>query len=198
MPRSNPHRREALADAAIELLASAGVGGATHRALDREVGVPIGTAANYFRTRDQLLEAAARRVAQLHLAESERASLAAAALPASGTMLVDLLTASLVEAATAHRTRYLAIFELQLESRRRPGLALALAGLAEAARTQAASWHVALASSGAPPEAVPALITLYGGALFTLVTGPEPVEAAAVRGLVEAMVRGATGAGDIG
>lgn len=192
MARTNPRRRDALADAAIGLLASAGVAGVTHRALDRAVGVPIGTAANYFRNRDQLLAASAQRVAELHLAESERASLAAVERTGSTSVLVDLLTTSLVDAATANRARYLAIFELQLEARRRPGLALALQGLAEAAEVQVRSWHRALAESGAPAEAVPALIALYGGTLYMLVTGPERVDADAVRDLVEAMVRGVT------
>lgn len=195
MPRTNPRRRAALADAAIELLATAGLAGVTHRALDRAVGVPIGTAANYFRNRDELLAAAARRVAELHLAESERASLAAAR-SRDGTQLVDLLTTSLVDSATVHRERYLAIAELQLEARRRPGLASELAGLAAAAEVQVRSWHTALAAAGAPPEAVPPLIALYGGALLTLVIGPEQVDPAAVRALVETMVHGAVpGAG---
>ncbi|WP_154795699.1 TetR/AcrR family transcriptional regulator [Occultella kanbiaonis] len=197
MPRTNPRRRDALADAAIEITAVAGVGGVTHRAVDRAAHVPIGTTANYFPSRDELLGAAARRVAELHLAESTAATAAAATKQAGDAAgrLTDLLAASLVMAATTHRTRYLAIYELQLEAQRRPALAGALARLAEAAEAQTQAVHLALRDAGAPPGAVPLLITLYGGALFMLVTGPGPVDALAVRRLVEAMVTGARSAG---
>lgn len=192
MPRANPQRREALADAAIALIASTGVGAVTHRALDRALELPVGTAANYFRTRDELLVGAARRVVELHLAEAERATTTAAlGRGHPERVLVDLLTESLMEAATTHRDRYLAIFELQLEARRRPALAQTLAGLARAAQAQTVAMHTALADAGAAPEAVATLMSLYGGSLYALTTGPGPVDAAFTRGLVEAMVAGA-------
>ncbi|TDE98724.1 TetR family transcriptional regulator [Occultella glacieicola] len=200
MPRTNPQRRDALADAAIAITALAGVGGVTHRAVDRAAQVPIGTTANYFPSRDELLSAAARRVADVHLAESAAATAAGAAGAAKqggdvSGHLTELLTVSLVEAATTQRARYLAIYELQLEAQRRPALAAALARLSEAAEAQTQAMHLALRDAGAPPGAVPLLITLYGGALFMLVTGPGPVDTAAVRRLVEAMVAGARSTG---
>ena len=68
-PPRNTRRRSALADAAIEVLGTAGIHKLSHRAVDERAGLPAGTAANYFPRRDDLLAAAAERVAELHVAE---------------------------------------------------------------------------------------------------------------------------------
>src|SRR5690606_28949130 len=85
--------------------------------------------------------------------------------------LPELVAASLLHAATTARDRYRAIFELQLEARRRPALAAALARLESVAAAFSADEHAALGLS-VPPGAIPTLMTLYGGALFVLTTGP--------------------------
>src|SRR5690606_3757177 len=58
----NPERRDRLGDAAIEVLASEGSRGLTHRAVDQRAGLPTGTTANYYRSRESLLTAAAERI----------------------------------------------------------------------------------------------------------------------------------------
>ncbi|ACQ79352.1 transcriptional regulator, TetR family [Beutenbergia cavernae DSM 12333] len=204
MPPTNPRRRRALTDAAIELLASDGAHGLTHRAVERVAGVPAGTVSNYFPSREALLVAAAERIVELHLAEMDAATRADDAPPdgpapgeAAGMsleQLVDVLADSLLHAATTLRARYLAVFELQLEARRRPTLAAALAGFEGTSLTHTTALHGEL---GLPPTpgAVQTLITLYGGALFTLVASPaQAVDPASVRRLAAAMVRGAFGA----
>lgn len=183
MPPTNPARRRALADAAIELLASAGVHGLTHRAVEKEADLPPGTASNYFRSREALLVAAAERVAELHHADTDRATDRAASM-------VELLTESLFTAATTLRKRYQAVFELQLEAARRPALAAALARLQGSALRITAGHHDKLGPT-IPRERIPALIALYGGALFTLVTAPpESVTREAVRQTVEVIMHG--------
>ncbi|MFC3997369.1 TetR/AcrR family transcriptional regulator [Nocardiopsis sediminis] len=187
MPPTNPGRRRALADAAIDLLASSGVHGLTHRAVENAADLPPGTASNYFRSREALLVAAAERIAELHHADTGRAVGRAVERPAT---LVDLLTESLLTAATTLRSRYLAIFELQLEATRRPVLASALAGLQDAALGVTAGHHDELGTA-IPRENIPALIMLYSGALFTLVSaGPDGVSRDAVRSTVQVMVDG--------
>ncbi|WP_182907790.1 TetR/AcrR family transcriptional regulator [Microbispora sp. H13382] len=183
MPPTNAARRRALTDAAIGLLASAGVHGLTHRAVEKAADVPPGTASNYFRSREALLVAAAERIAELHHADTGQA----VKQPAT---LVDLLTDSLFTAATTLRSRYLAIFELQLEAARRPVLASALAGLRDTASLVTAGHHDELGLD-IPREKIPALIALYGGALFTLVGAPpEHVSRDVVRSMVEVIVHG--------
>ncbi|SKC68689.1 TetR/AcrR family transcriptional regulator [Krasilnikoviella flava] len=213
MPRTNPERRRALTDAAIALLVDEGVHGVSHRAVERAAGFPAGTAANYFPRREELLVATAHRVVELHLADARaatEASVAAAPVgldkldqrggldqpggldPRADTLerMTDLLAASLLDAATRHRDRYLAIAELQLEARRRPALAAALAALATQASDLTATMH---ADTGldVDPAAVPTLVLLYGGALLTLVTGAAPADAATTHRLARAMVHGA-------
>jgi len=50
----NEARRALLADAGIAVLAREGSRGLTHRAIDAEAGVPVGTTSNYFRSRKSL------------------------------------------------------------------------------------------------------------------------------------------------
>ena len=80
-PPRNTRRRHALADAVIEVLGTAGIHKLSHRAVDERAALPAGTAANYFPRRDDLLAAAAERVAELHVAEmtaADRAAIASA------------------------------------------------------------------------------------------------------------------------
>jgi hypothetical protein len=85
--------------------------------------------------------------------------------------LAQVLGRALLEAATTHRTRFLAMFELLLEATRQPALLVALSGLATSTLGAAIEHHRALGLDSSP-EQVQALITLYGGVLFSLVTAP--------------------------
>ena len=182
VPPPNDLRRAQLTDAAIALLAEAGVHGVTHRSVERRADLPAGTASNYFRSREALLVATAQRVIALHHADMTAA-------PAGSA--VDMIAGSLLAAATTHRDRYLAIFELRLESLRRPALARALEALRDAT-VAFTKQHHADHDLNIPPAAVATMVALYGGALFSLVTAPEgEVDAAAVRALAETIVRSA-------
>ncbi|SEC13006.1 hypothetical protein SAMN04489745_2144 [Arthrobacter woluwensis] len=65
-------RREAICEAAVGLLARDGARGLTHHAVDRSLGLPLGSASYYFRTRLALLEATARWIAVRSRAELDR------------------------------------------------------------------------------------------------------------------------------
>ena len=202
-PPRNTRRRHALADAVIEVLGTAGIHKLSHRAVDERAGLPAGTAANYFPRRDDLLAAAAERVAELHVAEMtaadrDAADGSAAGRPASDPasaapgpgMLAALIGASLHDAATRNRTRYLAAYELALESTRQPALAEAMSRLGAAAFGTTLTEHRAL---GLPttPEQVQALIALYNGTLLTLVVAPpETVTREATLALARSLVTG--------
>ncbi|MDA4108025.1 TetR/AcrR family transcriptional regulator [Mycolicibacterium holsaticum] len=62
-------RRRELCDAGIRLLAEHGAKGLSHPRVDRQAGVPDGSASYYFRTRAALIHAVAERVAELDLAD---------------------------------------------------------------------------------------------------------------------------------
>lgn len=196
-PPRNTRRRSALADAAIEVLGTAGMHKLSHRAVDERAGLPAGTAANYFPRRNDLLAAAAERVAELHVAEMTAADRAAtgapAGAPAGPDALAELIGASLHDAATRHRTRYLAAYELALESTRQPALATALARLSADALGTTLAEHRSLGLD-TTPEQVQALIALYNGTLLTLVIAPPgTVTPEAALALARSLVTGVLG-----
>ena len=201
MPPPNEQRRAQLADAAIDLLVESGVHGVTHRAVDRRAGLPAGTASNYFRNREALLVATARRVVEQHQADmagAGRAELAAASGKRDGVeRAIELISGSLMLAAGPHRARYLAVFELRLECLRRPALAAAVDELMTTMAAFTGGHHTELGLR-IPPAAIPPMLVMYGGALFALVTGPaEAVTPAVVRPLAVAIVKGGLAAASV-
>jgi DNA-binding transcriptional regulator YbjK len=168
-PPRNQQRREALADAAIAILGTSGIHTLSHRAVDQRAGLPVGTAANYFPTRDELLAAAAHRVFGLHLAAMEAADSQVTG-PLSAAGLADLLGDALYMWAIGERTRYLALYELALEATRRPALAQALSEMITATLDVTIGQHRALGLATSP-EQVQMLITLSSGVLLTLAAG---------------------------
>jgi AcrR family transcriptional regulator len=194
VPPPNEQRRAQLADAAIDLLVESGVHGVTHRAVDRRAGLPAGTASNYFRNREALLVATGRRVVEQHQADMAAARrtdpTATSGEGDSVERAIELISGSLMLAAGQHRARYLAVFELRLESLRRPALGAAIDELMAAMAAFTGGHHAALRLR-IPPAAIPPMLVMYGGALFALITGPaEAVTPAAVRPLAAAIVEG--------
>ncbi|MEU3250914.1 TetR family transcriptional regulator [Streptomyces sp. NPDC006997] len=116
----NPERRAALVDAGIEVLARDGARGLTFRAVDTAAGVPVGTASNYFTSRDDLLRQIDARV-HLRLAPDPEALAGLMSLPRDRT-LVTALMHDLMARAVRDRTGHLALLELRLEATRRPEL----------------------------------------------------------------------------
>ncbi|CAM4391597.1 TetR/AcrR family transcriptional regulator [Deinococcus marmoris] len=117
----NLARRENLADAGLRVLAALGARGLTHRAVDREAGVPLGTTANYFNSRDALLGALGGRIFE-RLAPApevfQNVGTAPPTLKLAMTYIQDI-----VARTTRHPELTLALFELRLEAARRPELA---------------------------------------------------------------------------
>ena len=188
-PPRNQRRRDALADAAIAILGTSGIHTLSHRAVDERAGLPAGTAANYFPTRDELLAAAAHRVFGLHVAAMQAAD-SQVAQPVGPGGLADLIGGALYDWATRQRTRYLAVCELTLEATRRPALAQALSGMAAATLDVTIGQHRALRLATSQ-EQVQMLITLFSGVLLTLVTGPpEAITPDATRALCRCLVAG--------
>lgn len=120
----NETRRRAIADAGLAVLATEGSRGLTHRAVDVAAGVPVGTTSNYFRSRDALVEGLVERIGE-RLAPSED-DLARRASEAPGTRLFADYVRDIVRRLTDDRDVTLALFELRLESSRRPEVAAVL------------------------------------------------------------------------
>ncbi|MFJ3500100.1 TetR/AcrR family transcriptional regulator [Streptomyces sp. NPDC090135] len=120
MVRRNDQRRAALVDAAIEVLAREGARGMTFRAVDTEAGVPVGTASNYFASRDDLFTQAGARVYE-RLRPDEATVERHRTAARDRETYVELMR-ELVGRVSSFRTGYLALLELRLEATRRPGL----------------------------------------------------------------------------
>lgn len=118
--RQNPARRAALLDAAIEVLAREGARGLTFRAVDMEAQVPVGTASNYFSSRDELLTQVGHRYYER--LEPDAAVLTDALSGPRDRDRVTELMRDIVERVMTFRSGYLALLELRLESTRRPEL----------------------------------------------------------------------------
>jgi len=122
----NEERRIALADAGIELLADTGARGLTHRAVDARAGVPVGTASNYFPSRQALLEALVTRITE-QLTPDPAVHARLSALEPSRQVFADY-TRDIVARLTTERSVTLALFELRIESARNPDVAALVGG----------------------------------------------------------------------
>ena len=111
-------RREAIADAAIHLVATRGLRGLTHRAVDAEAGLPPGSTSYYLRTRNALLTACVNRMLARDLAASPAFG--------AGTSPVDLLIEMVLGLARDRPDDLVARYELSFEASRQPELRAAI------------------------------------------------------------------------
>jgi DNA-binding transcriptional regulator YbjK len=120
----NETRRRAIADAGLRILAAEGSRGLTHRAVDQEAGIPIGTTSNYFRSRESLIEGLVERIGERLAPTDDDLARRADGSP-SPALFADYLR-DIVRRLSDDRDVTLALFELRLESSRRPELAALL------------------------------------------------------------------------
>ncbi|SCG48924.1 TetR/AcrR family transcriptional regulator [Micromonospora coxensis] len=142
----NVERRAALADAGLRVLAATGARGLTHRAVDAEAGVPVGTASNYFRSRDALLGALGERIMERFAPDEHRLAELAAREPS--LELVTDYVRYIVERTTAQPELTRALIELRLEAVRRPGLARVLGETLRRGYRDDVAFHVAAGLPG--------------------------------------------------
>lgn len=120
----NEERRAALGDAGLRVLAREGARGLTHRAVDDEAGVPRGTASNYFRSREALIDALVARIGERLMPDAAVHAELAARQPGRA-LFADYLR-DILRRLLADRDVALALLELRLEAARRPAVADAL------------------------------------------------------------------------
>ena len=190
-PKSVPRgadRQDAIADAAIHLVATRGLRGLTHRAVDTEAGLPPGSTSYYLRTRNALLTACVRRMLSRDVS----------AMPPAGADPVELMVGMTVGLANDRPDDLVARYELSLEASRQPELRTAIN---EGGRELRAMLAQLLDGLGVPePEAAAwPVAAMMDGLMYDRVAGagatlsPEAFEAA-VRRSVVALVAGLKGA----
>jgi AcrR family transcriptional regulator len=120
----NESRRRLIADAGLTVLAREGSRGLTHRAVDEVAGVPTGTTSNYFRSREALVTGLVDRIGERLAPSAADLARRGSAEPGPG-LFADYLR-DIVRRLSEERDVTLALFELRLESSRRPEVAAVL------------------------------------------------------------------------
>lgn len=110
-------RRAAIADAAIQLVATRGLRGLTHRAVDEEAGLPPGSTSYYLRTRGALLTACVNRMLEQDLAGGAGTAEVPADLDPE-----EFLVGMVLNLARDRPNALIARYELSLEASRQPEL----------------------------------------------------------------------------
>ncbi len=166
-------RREQLLDAAITILARRGARDLTHRAVDREAGLPAGCASNMFRTRAALIDGVLG-----HLIDQELSSLNALGPERSSAIVDERFLTTLGAQAITHalgpgRRFTLARRALFLEASQDPA---ASERLSVASRFWWETIAALLSAAGAPaPERRSRWLLAYMDGLITdQLVRPEP------------------------
>jgi DNA-binding transcriptional regulator YbjK len=166
----NTERREQIADAALEVLATEGAYSLTHRAVDAHAGLPQGTTSNFFNSRQALFLAAGQRLAERHWA-FVHALCREIGDPLDRRELVTILN-KVMSVTGERRILHLARYELFLAGVRDASLQPILVELRQASL----EIVVALLRSTQLPEPdhrVPLLSSLLNGLLFDSLTVPS-------------------------
>lgn len=108
-----PDRRTELADAALAIVAAKGLKGLTHRAVDAQAGVAVGTTSNYFRSRAALVAAAVEHV-EVRDAQLLRQQ-GIEGLPTTVRELADQLAGAVLALASEHADLTRARFAFALD-----------------------------------------------------------------------------------
>lgn len=164
-------REQLLLDAAIDVLADGGIRRLTHRAVDAQAKVPVGSTSNRFRSRDALLAGVLHRLLERETAVWTRMSVG------MSTDSIDAFAARLgrlVEALSGdERKLTLARHAVFAQAEREPTLRTEL----RAARRQIAEWMGPLLTdlgSRNPGEDLRYLLALLDGLLSSQLVDPTP------------------------
>ncbi|NEE08427.1 TetR family transcriptional regulator, partial [Streptomyces sp. SID7499] len=166
-------------------LAHEGARGLTFRAVDARAAVPVGTASNYFSSRDDLLMQTGARISSRMTPDP--AQVERIMLSAPSRELVAELMHWLIRRMTDDRTGYLAMLELRLEATRRPDLRTQLTRTVRAGFEESFSFH---RDHGLPgdPDAFLVLYLAMTGVLLEHFTLPDMLGDEGLDHLVETVV----------
>jgi len=118
--RQRAERRAAIIDAAVQIIATRGLGAVTHRAVAREAKVPLAATTYYFASKEEILREA---LESLSAAEVERLGKLAEEIAKLGSREAGgALAKALVPDPDQAPRAWLAQFEIYLEAARNPAL----------------------------------------------------------------------------
>ncbi|TQS43676.1 TetR/AcrR family transcriptional regulator [Cryptosporangium phraense] len=164
-------RREAILDAAIDVLGHNGIHGLTHRTTDEAAGLPKGSTANLFSTRDALLDAVVERFAARERANWD--DLATRTAPTDPKQLAHTLTLFAHDATGPNRTLTLARYAILVEAAIQPTLRAQLSQTGARVDGWFTHW-VRLAGSSDPERHTPVLMNHWTGIVLHQLAVPDP------------------------
>lgn len=179
-------RRDRIADAALDIVAVDGVRGLTHRAVDRHLGLPLGSTSYYFRTRAELLTAAVT-----HLTTRSRTQFRDVApeppsgVPGAAAVIGRYVDRLLTERDRDVRARYALTTEFAHDDRMRASLAASLFSLPDAAALLRAL------GAAEPDRAAADFVALLEGLVFDRTLGARTGPAPGTTESVDALARAA-------
>ncbi|GAA0256224.1 TetR/AcrR family transcriptional regulator [Cryptosporangium japonicum] len=168
---SSGNRRTDILDAAIDLVAEAGLRGLTHRAVDAGAGLPEGSTSAYFRTRAALLTAVVVRLGERIGADVDELAEEAARHPGDTTHAIEE-TLKQFDCWLSDPAPLLARLELSLESTRRPELGEAMNNWRTAFEAHVARMLADLGLSKAGERATLIVACMDGILLRALTSAP--------------------------
>ncbi|RIV37354.1 TetR/AcrR family transcriptional regulator [Micromonospora radicis] len=164
-------RQRQLLDAAITVLGTRGTRHLTHRAVDEQAGLPIGSTSNRYRTRESLLAGVLTRI--LDTETSAWTHLAANLHPIDTDTFATTLGALVHELTTTGRTRTLARLAIFTEAAHQPALQQQIAHRQQDLATWATPLLAALGAHH-PATALRLLLALVDGLLNNQLANPDP------------------------
>lgn len=173
--RVDPDRKDRIIDAAIEVIATHGVAGATHRLIAVQANVPLGSLTYHFTNLEDLREQAFRRHAQ-HMSQAFAAHFGAVQTTAQ---LVDEVTDLSTSDAVIVARDWIVAYELYLAALREPALRVITEAWLRASQD--------VLERMVPPSTARQLGALIEGLALNAMVSTAPVD----RGDIHAIVAGA-------
>lgn len=170
-----PARRAAILNGVIELLATRGLEGVTHRAVDQVAGLPQGSSSYYFPRKAPLLIAASQHLAEMLEKDCDELQVGFAETAAKQGLeaAVGYVAKELVTYADSSRNLFLARMELTMAAARRDDLADVGAQLTAAAR-RPIEFFLELISDGRADVPIETCAGLIDGITLMYATGQGP------------------------
>jgi DNA-binding transcriptional regulator YbjK len=153
-------RRTALVDAAAALLEEAGFAAVSHRAVADRAGVPLAATTYYFASRDELVTAAAERMAAHHLDHAAAVLARLPTAPQPSDVVAGRILSLIAGADDPDPARLLTSYERYAQAGRVPALRPLVTALTDALaeRTAVVLRHYGYPAAGPVPRLLVALV----------------------------------------
>ena len=181
-------RRQALLDAAIGVLGERGMRELTHRAVDAEAGVAAGSTANYFPTREALLEAIVERVSAMERDHFD--DMALEIRPVTPAELGRAVAGWVREGTSARRALTLSRYAILVEAGHNAKIRRQLAETGSRVNAWFANWLQLIGSSDTDHD-VEVLGNYITGMMLHQLAIPDPDfdPAGKITGLLESLIQ---------